>query len=398
MSPEVSVLKGRTFESVLHGQEPPFLAGGFECSTHRRANGVRLDLLEATRHAKLALADYEQLASLDIHVARDGVRWHLIEKEAGQLRLVDCPGACRRRSHGGRADHLGSLPLRVARSYRYMGGRFRGKIREFRRQSSGESLCAEFGSGQAYCPINEISYVAWAGGEVGRMNPCATRRGAELKRILVQAAIAATRAVRSIDAKSVFICAEPLIHVAASGGSAAEKYRLSQFEALDMLLGLRNPELGGGPDIVDLVGLNFYPDNQWFYRGSTIPMGHHAYRPLGDMLAEVHARYGKPLFIAETGAEGRARSYWLNHVTEEVLHALEQGVPILGVCLYPVLDYPGWENGRLCNVGLLSEADRVGRRAVYGPMLREVRRAQGAFGQFWTNRQRVSSRPPLEPE
>src|SRR5205085_9934286 len=65
-----------------------FWMGGFECSTHRlpqrktlgRFAGLRLDLIKATRHDEFALQDYERLQEVGIRTARDGVRWHLIEK------------------------------------------------------------------------------------------------------------------------------------------------------------------------------------------------------------------------------------------------------------------------------------------------------------------------------
>ncbi len=50
----------------------------------------------------------------------------------------------------------------------------------------------ETGRPPLVCPINEISYLAWAGGEVARMNPGPRGRGAELKRQLVLATLAAT--------------------------------------------------------------------------------------------------------------------------------------------------------------------------------------------------------------
>jgi hypothetical protein len=59
-----------------------FFLGGFECSTHRRADGRRLDLIAATRHDQLAGQDYRQLAEHGIRAARDGVRWHLVEAGA----------------------------------------------------------------------------------------------------------------------------------------------------------------------------------------------------------------------------------------------------------------------------------------------------------------------------
>jgi hypothetical protein len=54
----------------------------------------------------------------------------------------------------------------------------------------------ETGRAPVVCPVNEISFLAWAGGDMARMNPWARGRGHELKRQLARAAIAATHAVR----------------------------------------------------------------------------------------------------------------------------------------------------------------------------------------------------------
>jgi hypothetical protein len=146
-----------------------------------------------------------------------------------------------------------------------------------------------------------------------------------------------------------------------------------------MISGRMEPELGGSPELVDLVGLNYYPENQWYHGGPTIPIGHHAYRPLQDLLADAHRRYGRPIFLAETGAEGCGRASWLHYVCGEVLSAIESGVPVEGICLYPILDYPGWENGRVCRVGLLTMPERDGERQVFAPLARELRRQQELF-------------------
>jgi hypothetical protein len=55
---------------------------------------------------------------------------------------------------------------------------------------------------------------------------------------------------------------------------------------------------------------------------------------------------------------------------------LEAGIPIEGICLYPITDYPGWDNERLCRVGLLSVPDQDGRRTAYRPLARELMRQQ----------------------
>ena len=68
-----------------------FLQAGFECSSHRRRDGVRLDLIRATSHDKHVLRDYRQCRQLGFGTIRDGLRWHLIEKSR-RTRWGDCFG------------------------------------------------------------------------------------------------------------------------------------------------------------------------------------------------------------------------------------------------------------------------------------------------------------------
>jgi hypothetical protein len=69
-------MSGITFQS--------FFMAGFECSSHRRPDGVRLDLLDSTGHAALAAEDYRACAAHGLLTARDGLRWHLIEQVPGR--------------------------------------------------------------------------------------------------------------------------------------------------------------------------------------------------------------------------------------------------------------------------------------------------------------------------
>src|SRR3954470_12100114 len=75
-SPKLSSNAGEIFTS--------FFIGGFECSTHIRRDGVRLDLLKATQHDLYAESDFRTLAQHGIRTMRDGLRWHLIERRPGQ--------------------------------------------------------------------------------------------------------------------------------------------------------------------------------------------------------------------------------------------------------------------------------------------------------------------------
>ena len=99
---------------------------------------------------------------------------------------------------------------------------------------------------------------------------------------------------------------------------------------------------------------------------------HPQYRPVWEMLREVHERYRRPLFIAETGIEDQARPAWLRYMGYEVRRAIRDGVPVNGLCLYPIVNHPGWEDDRHCHNGLWDYADEAGERALYEPLAREL--------------------------
>ena len=101
---------------------------------------------------------------------------------------------------------------------------------------------------------------------------------------------------------------------------------------------------------------------------------------MADMLEEVASRYGKPLFIAETGAEGSGRPAWLHYVCDEVRQAQGRGADIQGICIYPITAYPGWDNSRHCQVGLFSPVGSDGRRHVFDPLYEELQRQREIFG------------------
>jgi beta-glucosidase/6-phospho-beta-glucosidase/beta-galactosidase len=360
-----------------------FFMAGFECSSHRRKDGVRLDLIRATAHDRHALGDYSACAALDLRTIRDGLRWHLIETAPGVydwsswLPMVEAARAAGVRViwdvfHYGSPDFIDQRSPDFIQAYARFAA---AAVRELR---------AATGEPAMVCPINEISFFTWAV-ETGYFPPEGTKGGGWFKRQLVRAALAGVQAMREADPDTRFLWAEPLIHVAPRDHSRAEKkrandYRVAQFEAYDLLTGRMEPELGGRPDVIDAIGLNFYPHNQWYYHGPTIPMGHHEYRPLADMLQEAGERYGKPIFIAETGAEGTGRPAWLHYVCDEVRAAMARGVAVEGICLYPVTAYPGWDNSRHAEVGLFSTPLADGERRIFQPLVDEMERQRLLFG------------------
>jgi beta-glucosidase/6-phospho-beta-glucosidase/beta-galactosidase len=386
---KVSRLAKRQAPSLARSQEPgarsrlfpSFFLGGFECSTHVHRSGRRLDLIAATAHDRFALADYQRLREQGIRAARDGIRWHLVERSPGHydwqsvlplVRAAQTTGVqviwdlC----HYGWPNDLDVFSTEFVR-------RFADLARAFVRWLGDETDAVPY-----VAPINEMSFLAWAGGAVALFPPFLCKRGRDLKRQLVRAAIATTEAVWEADPRARVFHIDPICNVVADPRKPrdvlmARRYHLSQYHVWDMICGRLRPELGGTKKHLDVVGVNYYIDNQWAYPGdlegsTTIDHTHPGYRPAWQLLRDVYQRYRRPIFIAETGIEGDLRPGWLRTVCYEVRAALRAGMPIEGICLYPILNHPGWEDGRHCHNGLWDYADEAGEREIYAPLAQEL--------------------------
>jgi len=360
-----------------------FFQAGFECSSHRRRDGVRLDLIRATSHDRHLESDYRQCLDLGLRTLRDGLRWHLIEMSSGSYdwsTWMPALEAAERLGlqviwdlfHYGSPDHIDQ----AAADFPQRFTDFAIAALDVQQSVSDRP--------PVVCPVNEINFLAWAVDEGYFPGLGADRRG-WFKHHLLRTAITAARAIRERWPETTIVWAEPLIHIAPHDRRrrsvrAAEQNLQGMYEAYDWITGLAKPELGGDPSLVDVIGWNFYPHNQWYYKGPTIPMGHHEFRPLADMLVEMAERYGKPLFLSETGAEGSGRPAWLHYVCDEVRDAQRRGARIEGICIYPVTAYPGWDNSRHCDVGLFSTIGSDGKRKIYEPLREELQRQTAIFG------------------
>jgi hypothetical protein len=360
--------------------------GGFECSTHRRRDGRRLDVIAATGHDREALSDYALLMRCGLGVARDGLRWHLIERLpyrydwSSLLPMLRAAKAARIQivwdlMHYGWPDGLD-----------IWSAAFVERFARFAREAA-RIITAESDDVPVLSVVNEISFMAWAGGTAGLFEPFRRRRGPELKRQLVRATIAAIDAIRSVAPGARFVQIDPLIHVVAHPTRPATRRRArmlrdAQYEAWDMVCGRASPELGGNESCLDLVGVNYYCHNQWVADGGPLDWrGDPRYRPLSELLIDIVGRYGRPVLIAETGIEGDLRVPWFDYVCEQAAAAEAGGVDMLGLCLYPVMNHPGWDDDRHCPNGLIDYDRDSLVRSLDAPLLAALRRQQGLRGQ-----------------
>ena len=361
-----------------------FFLGGFECSSHYQEAARRLDLVASTCHDVLVDRDYAVLAERGIQTCRDGLRWHLIEKVAGDY------------------DFSSVLPmLRAARQtrmqviwdlchYGWPDGLDVFSAEWVRRFASFSAAAARVISHETdgipyLCPMNEISFFSWAGAEAGIIGPFEKGRGLELKKQLVRATIESIEAVRNEIPNARFVQVDPVINIVTDPGAPpdvraeARAYCNAQFQAWDMLQGRVAPELGGSPKYLDIIGCNYYVHNQWVYGGKFIERTDRRYRPLWRLLTDVWERYRRPLFIAETGIEDERRPEWLRYVCDEVATAILNGVPVGGVCLYPIVNHPGWVDDRHCHNGMWDYCNETGHRELYSPLADELALQQARF-------------------
>lgn len=359
-----------------------FFLGGFECSAHRRRSGERLDLIASTAHDRYVEQDYKRLSSMGLRTCRDGVRWHLIERRPYRYNFSSLHPMLLAARRAGMQVIWDLCHYGWPEDLDLLGPEFVPRFVSFARAAA--TVIAQETDGPPYiAPINEISFFSWATSEFGCIFPALEGRGAETKTQLVRASIAAIAAIRDEVPNARFVQVDPLINVVSRGESTeadrheAAAYTHAQFQGWDMLAGTHRPELGGGPEYLDIVGANYYVHNQWELEGVFIERTDPRYRPLREMLAELYRRYRRPLFIAETGIEDERRPEWFSYVCDEVMAAIQSGIPVEGICLYPVVNHPGWEDDRHCHNGLWDYCNDCGHREIYRPLANELLRQQG---------------------
>jgi quercetin dioxygenase-like cupin family protein len=369
-----------------------FFLAGFECSTHLMAEGHRLDLIAATQHDVQARDDYALCRAVGIRAVREAARWPIVDR-GGRLDL----DSVRRLVRLGREAELTQLWDLMHYGYPDdldpFSSEFVDRFAAFA-EAVATVVCEDGRCPTYWTPVNEISYHAWAGGEVAYMAPYGRGRGSEYKRALVRAAIAATNAIWEVDPDAKMLSVDPLIRLHVPTARPDLESQADHFnhhvvnEAWDLLAGRFEPELGGSRPHLGLVGVNYYWCNQW-----TIPTPEQPQRfvgwdepeyiPMSDLLLGLQARYGGPLLIAETSGTADRRPGWISYLAREAKATLDRGVDLQGICLYPIVTSPDWEDttaffdGGLFDISV--QPDGSLKRVLYRPAARALREAQAAL-------------------
>jgi hypothetical protein len=165
-------------------------------------------LIAATRHAEFAEQDYARLRSVGMTAARDGVSW--VECEGrGSFDFASVVSRVRAAERQGVQVIWDLMHFGWPDSVDVFAPAFAGR---FARYASAFAawLSTETDQLPMFAPINEMSFLAWAGGDVACMNPFQLARGVELKAQLVRGCIGAIEAIRSALPKARFLVPDPV--------------------------------------------------------------------------------------------------------------------------------------------------------------------------------------------
>jgi hypothetical protein len=387
-----------------------FWWGGYECTDQLNAFGNRVDFLPLTGHLQLLDDDYAALGQFNVRTVREGIRWAHIEKTpyhydwstvremlaAGQRHgIQQIWDLC----HFGYPDDLTPLHPMFARRFAALCRAF---VDFYRSERPDDVLVVT--------PINEVSFISWLGGEANGTTPYCHGQGWRVKYGLMRAYIEGSYALREADPGIRLLTTEPLISIVpppnpwASHRREARDAHENQFQATDMLSGRLCPELGGSPELLDIVGFNYYYDNQWQLHpyqklGWNDTVMDPRFVPLHKLLHKAYKRYGRPFALTETSHPGIDRPLWWDMIGRECAQVLRKGLPLWGTCIYPIIDRPDWDHLHHWHQSGLWDADlsQPGPgRILHQPSAEALLRAQAVLAAAQAEKRRVR-RPALVP-
>lgn len=343
---------------------PTFFLSGFECSTFLWKDAGRRNLCEETQHRQNADDDYGMLRSLGIAVAREGIPWPLCDLGGGRydFSYID-PFLDAQRRHA-------ILPIWDLCHYGYPDDadpfqpEFVSRFAAYAEAAAAYVIERAHHGPPFFTPTNEPTFFGYMAGEWGWAAPFGKDRETRRRFTVALAAadIAAVAAIRSIAPEARMVHIDPLIWVVppTDRPDLAEAARKETYDdanlAFDVIAGRLHPELGGSPEVLDIVGFNNYSFGQMEYRENgphaALEPGDPRIRPLCDLIEEGYKRYMRPCIVAETSGLGGGRPDWLNDIATESLAAVDRGVDLHGVCLFPAVDMPNWHTGEWLHNGI----------------------------------------------
>lgn len=357
-----------------------YFIGGYECADHLNRSGERVNLLYETEHHIRVEEDYRLLLDIGISSVREGIVWTVVEKMEGQFDFSEVLNRIKI------AEKLGIQIIWDLIHFGYPDGLFPTHPKFVERFENLTRAFATFYKQNCsrpllVCPINEISFLSWFSGEARGTVPYAIGNGWDIKYHLCKAAIKSIEILKAELPDSTIVLVEPLVKVHSDGSTSDEELHnihQYQYEAVDIISGRLCPELGGKEEYVEILGANYYWNSQWTGRDSSLywPDPEKKRMPLHKMLNDLYERYKKPIFLSETGHFGEGRVEWIEEITNECAIANINGIPMWGICIYPVTDRPDWDNIESYSHCGIFDLDRMKNRIPEQDYINSIRKLE----------------------
>ena len=366
---------------------------GIECSILPHLN---IDQFAWTQHDRQWREDLRRAADAGATHLRYAIPWHWMEPERGRFDWSQAEERINGICEAGLEPVMDVMHFGTPLWLRQAVGdpEFPEALEEL-----AERMVGRFSDRvKTWCPVNEPLVSALFAGDFGFWPPHA-RKWRGYMPVLSRIAQATSRAIRatrrSAPGATVLLC------------DSAEHYKtrdeqlrgevalrnLRRFVLMDLITGRvdhRHPLYGWltsygfsdldldwlrtHPQSPDVLGLDYYPHGDWqldYDNGRVRQRRADVPASLRGVARQYYDRYGLPMLVTETSIEGKPinRDIWLEQLVADSAELRGEGVPMLGLIWWPLLDHLDWDGAMTHRVGKLHE---VG-------LYKLVRQADGAL-------------------
>ena len=358
---------------------------GIECSFLPHIN---VDQFEWTQHNRFWREDLHRARNdLGITHLRYAFPWHRIEAQRGQF---DWSMSDERLAE---MEKLGIKPLLDVMHFgtplwlkQAVGDvEFPEALERFT-----EAMVERYrGQVKTWCPFNEPLVSALFSGDFGFWPPHSRKWSGYMPVLsrIVQAVNRGIRAIRRVQPEAVVLLCDAVESYKSRNKelqTEVKRRNLRRFLVMDLLsgkvdrhhplfqwvtsYGLSELDLEWftkNPQLPDVFGLDYYPHSDWQIeieggqvrqRRSDNPVG------LYGVASAYYQRYGLPMMLTETSVDGKPinREIWLETMIDHTRRLREEGIPMLGMIWWPMIDQLDWDGalthriGKIHQVGLFS--------------------------------------------
>src|SRR5688572_5131107 len=353
---------------------------GVECSFIPHLN---VDQYEWTQHNRFWRDDLKRAREeLGITHLRYALPWHRIESERGQFDWTIADQRIAEMQRLGLDPFMDVMHFGTPLWLKQAVGdpEFPEALERF-----AEAMVSRYcGAIKAWCTFNEPLVSALFSGDFGFWPPH-SRKWRGYMPVLSRIVQAVSRGIRAIRAAmpeaTVLVCdaAENYKTRDAALETEVKRRNLRRFVVMDLLTGRIDHNhvlfpwlttygmseidvdwFRGNPQAPDVLGLDYYPHSDWQLDevGGRVRQ-RRADNPVGlyGVANAYYNRYGIPMMLTETSVEGQPinREIWLDQNIDDIRRLRDEGVPMLGLIWWPMLDQIDWDGALTHRVGKIHQ-------------------------------------------